>query len=84
MPSLVLAETETSTFRFRGVGRSAEEALAALQAGWDAHVREFTTEDMGPDPGLMRELIGSGDVVVTTFRAGQAYRDEDLLDPCSG
>lgn len=78
-PRLVLAETETSTFRFRGVGRTPDEALAALGAGWDAHVREFTTDESGPDPDLMHDLIASGDVVVTTVRAGQAYRDEDLL-----
>jgi hypothetical protein len=81
IPGLVLAETETSTFRFRGVGRTAEEALAALRAGWDSHVREFTTEESGPDPDLMRDLIRTGDVIVTTLRAGQAYRDEDLLQP---
>jgi hypothetical protein len=79
MPSLVLAETHTSNFRFRGIGRNAEEALAALRAGWDAHVKEFTTERMGPDPDLMRHLIEAGDVIVATYRAGQAYRDEDLL-----
>jgi hypothetical protein len=80
-PHLVLAETETSTFRFRGVGRTADEARAALLAGWDEHVREFTTDESGPDPDLMRDLIRTGDVVVTTFRAGQAYRDEHLLQP---
>jgi hypothetical protein len=77
--SVVLAEAETTTFRFQGVGRSQEEALAALLSGWDAHVREHTRDDLGPDPDLMRSLVARGDVALTTLRTGQAYRDGELL-----
>jgi hypothetical protein len=61
------------------VGRSQEEALAALLSGWDAHVREHTRDDLGPDPDLMRTLVARGDVALTTLRTGQAYRDGELL-----
>jgi hypothetical protein len=77
--SVVLAEVDTSAFRFQGVGRTQEEALAALIAGWDAHVREHTRGDVGPDPDLMRTRIADGDVVLTDLRTGQAYRDGELL-----
>lgn len=77
--AVVLAETFTSAFRFQGVGRTPEEALDALAAGWDAHVRHHTCEGFGPDPGLMRDLIARGEVSLSTLRTGQAYRDGELL-----
>lgn len=77
--TVVLAEAETITFHFQGVGRTQEEALAALIAGWDVHVRQHTRDDLGPDPDLMRDLIARGEVLVSTLRTGQAYRDGELL-----
>ena len=77
--SVVVAEVETSVFRFQGVGRTQEEALEALTSGWEAHVRQHTLEGFGPDPMLMRSLIAQGEVVLTTLRTGQAYRDGVLL-----
>jgi hypothetical protein len=77
--SVVVAEVQTSVFRFQGVGRTQEEALDALRSGWEAHVRQHTIEGFGPDPGLMRSLIAQGEVVLTTLRTGQAYRDGVLL-----
>jgi hypothetical protein len=77
--SVVLAEARTSTFRFQGVGRTQEQALEALMAGWDVHVRQYTCEDLGPDPDLMRAMVAQGEVELTTLRTGQAYRDGELL-----
>jgi len=77
--SVVVAEVQTSVFRFQGVGRTQEEALEALRAGWDAHVRQQTVDGYGPDPDLMRTRIAQGDFVLTTLRTGQAYRDGELL-----
>jgi hypothetical protein len=77
--SVVVAEVHTTAFRFQGVGRTQEQALDALLAGWDTHVRQHTSEGLGPDPDLMRDLIARGDVELTTLRTGQAYRDGELL-----
>lgn len=77
--TVVVAEAHTTTFRFQGVGRTQEQALAVLLAGWDVHVRQHTVGGTGPDPDLMRDLVARGEVVLTTMRTGQAYRDGELL-----
>jgi hypothetical protein len=61
------------------VGRTQEQAIDALLAGWDAHVRQYTSDDLGPDPDLMRDLVARGDVALLTLRTGEAYRDGELL-----
>lgn len=70
-----LAELETRNFSFQAAGRTREEALDALKAGWESHQQEY-----GPGVVSWEEISwGDEEVQFIHMHLGKAYRDREEL-----
>ncbi len=71
--ALVLAEWETRHFTWQAVGRTREEALAALRTMWADWCGD--ARGTGADPDLLFEAINGGDINYRDLSAGAIFQD---------
>jgi hypothetical protein len=70
---LYIAFWETSNFTFEGFGNTSEEAVWALQRGWEVHCSQFKYAD--PD------LLKKDEISVRLAIRGECHRDKEILKP---
>lgn len=83
MAVVYLAEMESEHFQWRAVGRSEEEARAALVKVWDAHAEQIADDDRG-FADIMAGVVAVEHYGVNVHRAplGVGLRDGEEVTTC--
>ena len=71
MQTFIIATVDTGSFEWTALGESEQECNVALHNAYAAHHRA----NRASDPGLMLELINSGEINYAEIRVGEALRD---------
>lgn len=79
MTTIYLASVDTRNFTFDAAGASRDEALAALRAVLEAHVRQYGARVA---PGWLFEVFE--DVQIRELVLGVGYRDREPVQTSGG